>query len=180
MTDFVFIAECEKQSFGTFNVNIFVTLFAIYDNNFLSLSISLFSWRFFLNADILSSLLGLFIHVISPYFGGSSLFFAHFGENLPIWNFRISLYILYISLSGISDLPTKTLAFPSLFNHFSYFETKISLFDFRDVSHVWVYFHNVFCFGTFSGIFSWRFLLYMITTISCHFQYAYFRDAFLY
>ena len=42
MTDF-FIAECEQQSFGTFNVNIFVTLFAIYDNNLLSLSISLFS-----------------------------------------------------------------------------------------------------------------------------------------
>ena len=76
------------------------------------------------------------IHVISPYFGGSSLFFAHFGENLPIWNFRISLYILYISLFGISDLPTKTLAFPSLINHSPYFETKISLFDFRDVSHV--------------------------------------------
>ena len=78
------------------------------------------------------------IHVISPYFGGSSLFFAHFGENLPIWNLRISLYILYISLLGISYLPNKTLAFPSLFNHSPYFETKISLFDFRDVSHVWV------------------------------------------
>ena len=76
------------------------------------------------------------IHVISPYFGGSSLFLAHFGENLPIWNSRIFLYILYISLFGISDLPTKALAFPSLFNHSPYFETKISLFDFRDVSHV--------------------------------------------
>ena len=65
--------------------------------------------------------------MISPYFGGSSLFFAHFGENLPIWNFRISLYILYISLFGISDLPTKTLAFPTLFNHSPYFETKISV-----------------------------------------------------
>ena len=95
--------------------------------------------------------LGLCIHVISPYFGGSSLFFTHFGENLPIWNFRISLYILYISLFGISDLPTKTLAFPSLFNHSPYFETKISLFDFRDVSHVWVYV-KCFCNGICNSI----------------------------
>ena len=36
------------------------------------------------------------IHVISPYFGGSSLYFAFFLENLPTKIFRIS-YIFYIS-----------------------------------------------------------------------------------
>ena len=37
-------AECEQNSFCTFNVNIFLTLFAIYNyNHFLSLSIGLFS-----------------------------------------------------------------------------------------------------------------------------------------
>ena len=36
------------------------------------------------------------IHVISPYFGGSSLYFDYFCENLPMKIFRIS-YISYIS-----------------------------------------------------------------------------------
>ena len=44
------------------------------------------------------------IHVISPYFGGSFQYFAHFWESLPT---KISFYILYISLFGISGLPTK-------------------------------------------------------------------------
>ena len=43
---------------------------------------------------------------------------------------------LYISLFGISDLPTSIQEFPSLFNHSPYFERKISLFVFWDVSHV--------------------------------------------
>ena len=37
------------------------------------------------------------IHVISPYFGGSSLYFVYFPENLPTKIFRIS-YISYTSL----------------------------------------------------------------------------------
>ena len=36
------------------------------------------------------------IHVISPYFGGSSLYFVYFSENLPTEIFRIS-YISYTS-----------------------------------------------------------------------------------
>ena len=36
------------------------------------------------------------IHVISPYFGGSSLYFVYFPENLPTKIFRIS-YISYTS-----------------------------------------------------------------------------------
>ena len=36
------------------------------------------------------------IHVISPYFGGSSLYFIYFLKNLPTKIFRIS-YISYIS-----------------------------------------------------------------------------------
>ena len=36
------------------------------------------------------------IHVISPYFGGSSLYFVYFSENLPTKIFRIS-YISYTS-----------------------------------------------------------------------------------
>ena len=51
---------------------------------------------------------------------------------------EVDLYILYISLFGFSDLPTKIQIFPSLFNHSPYFEKKISLFVFSDVSHVWV------------------------------------------
>ena len=76
------------------------------------------------------------IHVISPYFGGSSLYFAHFLRKSPYENFQNFLYILYISLFGISDLPTKNPEFPSLFNHSPYLEKKISLFVFWDVSHV--------------------------------------------
>ena len=56
--------------------------------------------------------------------------------NLCIWNFKISLYTFYISLFGISDLPTKFQEFPSLFNHSPYLERQISLFVFPDVSHV--------------------------------------------
>ena len=56
----------------------------------------------------------------------------------PYEKFQNLLYILYISLFGISDLPTKLQEFPSLFNHSPYLENKISLFVFWDVSHVWV------------------------------------------
>ena len=86
------------------------------------------------------------IHVISPYFGGSSLYFAYFWENLPTKIFRISyiyIHILYISLFRISDLSTKIQEFPSLFNHSPYLEKEISLFVFWDVSHVCK------CFGQF-------------------------------
>ena len=68
--------------------------------------------------------------------------FFHFLKNLPIWNFRIYLYILYISLFGISDFSIKFQEFPSLFNHFPYLEKKISLFVFSDVSHVCLLYSN--------------------------------------
>ena len=42
------------------------------------------------------------------------------GENLPILNLRMSLFSLYISLFGISDIPSKIQEFPSLFNHSPY------------------------------------------------------------
>ena len=42
--------------------------------------------------------------------------------SIPIWNFKISLYILYICLFQISDLPISNQEFPSLFNHSPYFE----------------------------------------------------------
>ena len=74
--------------------------------------------------------------MIPPYFRGNSLYFVCFQENLPMINFRISLYILYISVFGISDLPNKIQNFPSLFNHSPDLEKKISLFVFSDVSHV--------------------------------------------
>ena len=44
------------------------------------------------------------IHVMSPYFGGSSLYFAILRKS-PYQNLRISFHILYIPLFGISGLP---------------------------------------------------------------------------
>ena len=64
--------------------------------------------------------------------------FCLFLRKSPYENFQNFLYILYISLFGISDLPTKIQEFPSLFNHSPYLEKEISLFVFWDVSHVWV------------------------------------------
>ena len=58
-------------------------------------------------------------------------------EKIPYLNFRISLYNLYISLFGFSDLPTILWEFPSLFNHSPYLKNKISLFVTSNVSHVW-------------------------------------------
>ena len=74
--------------------------------------------------------------MISPYFGGISLYFCLFLRKSPYENFLNILYILFISLFGISDLPTKIQEFPSLFNHSPYLEKKTSLFVFWDVSHV--------------------------------------------
>ena len=62
--------------------------------------------------------------------------FCLFFRKSPYENFQNFLYILYISLFGISDLPTKIQEVPSLFNHSPYLEKKISLFVFWDVSHV--------------------------------------------
>ena len=62
--------------------------------------------------------------------------FCPFLRISPYEYFQNFLYILYISLFGISDLPTKIQEFPSLFNHSPYLEKKISLFVFWDVSHV--------------------------------------------
>ena len=62
--------------------------------------------------------------------------FCLFLRKSPYENFQNFLYILYISLFGISDLPTKIQELPSLFNHSPYLEKKISLFVFWDVSHV--------------------------------------------
>ena len=64
--------------------------------------------------------------------------FCLFLRKSPYENFQNFLYILYISLFGISDLPTKTQEFPSLFNHSPYLGKKISLFVFWDISHVWL------------------------------------------
>ena len=63
--------------------------------------------------------------------------FCPFLRKSPYENFIISLYILYISLFGNPDLPTKIQKFPSLFNHSPYLEKEISLFVFPSVSHVW-------------------------------------------
>ena len=63
--------------------------------------------------------------------------FCLFLRKSPYENFQNFLFILYISLFRISDLPTKIQEFPSLFNHSPYLEKKISLFVFWDVSHVW-------------------------------------------
>ena len=87
-----------------------------------------------------------------PYIGVAAILVMHtrdislFRRELPIFclflrkspyeNFQNFLYILYVSLFGISDLPTKIEEFPSLFNHSPYLEKKISLFVFWDVSHV--------------------------------------------
>ena len=46
--------------------------------------------------------------------------FCPFLRKSPYQNFRISFYILYISLFGISGLPTKIWEFPPLFNHSPY------------------------------------------------------------
>ena len=54
----------------------------------------------------------------------------------PYQNFRISFYIVYISLFGILDLPIKFWEFPSMFNHSPYLKKKISLFVISNVS-VW-------------------------------------------
>ena len=62
--------------------------------------------------------------------------FCPFLRKSPYENFIISLYILYISLFGNPDLPTKMQKFPSLFNHSPYFEKEISLFVSPSVSHV--------------------------------------------
>ena len=62
--------------------------------------------------------------------------FCLFFRKSPYENFQNFLFILYISLFGISDLPTKIQEFPSLFNHSPYLEKKISLFVFWNVSHV--------------------------------------------
>ena len=62
--------------------------------------------------------------------------FCLFFRKSPYENFQNFLYTLYISLFGISDLPTKIQEFPSLFNHSPYLEKEISLFVFWDVSHV--------------------------------------------
>ena len=62
--------------------------------------------------------------------------FCLFLRKSPYKNFQNFLYILYISLFGISDLPTKIQEFPSLFNHSPYLGKKISLFVFWGVSHV--------------------------------------------
>ena len=53
-------------------------------------------------------------------------------------NFRISFYILYISLFGISGLPAKIWEFPSLFNHSPYLKKKISLFVISNIPYVWI------------------------------------------
>ena len=48
-------------------------------------------------------------------------------EDFPIFEkiyHRISLYILYISLNQISNLPTKIHEIPSLFNHSPYLERE--------------------------------------------------------
>ena len=62
--------------------------------------------------------------------------FYLFLRKSPYESFQNFLYILYISLFGISDLPTKIQEFPSLFNHSPYLEKEMSLFVFWDVSHV--------------------------------------------
>ena len=47
----------------------------------------------------------------------------YFSANLPIWNFKISLYNSYISsLFQISDLPIWNQEFSSLFHHSPNFE----------------------------------------------------------
>ena len=93
---------------------------------------------------------GLHLHVSGVHTCDISLFqrelpiFCLFLRKSPYENFQNFLYILYISLFGITDLPTKIQEFPSLFNHSPYLEKKISLFVFRDVSHV--------CWCTFSHL----------------------------
>ena len=62
--------------------------------------------------------------------------FCPFLRKSPYQNFRISFFILYISLFGISGLPTKIWEFTSLFNHSPYLKKKISLFVISNVSHV--------------------------------------------
>ena len=62
--------------------------------------------------------------------------FCPFLRKSPNQNLRISFCILYISLFGISGLPTKIWEYPSLFNESPYLKKKISLFVISIVSHV--------------------------------------------
>ena len=71
---------------------------------------------------------GTSIHVISPYFGRSSLYFAHFFEKISLpkfGNFLLCLIILPI------------------------WKKKISLFVISNVSHVWTQAFFFFCFFFF-------------------------------
>ena len=71
--------------------------------------------------------------MISSYFGGISLFWTKFPysefQNFPI-------YILYVSLFGILDIPTSSQEILSLFNHSPFLDRDISLFGSSSVSHV--------------------------------------------
>ena len=67
--------------------------------------------------------------------------FCPFLRKSPYQNFRISFYILYISLFGISGLPTKIWAFPSLLNHSPYLKRK-SICHFKCIT-------CVLCWGLF-------------------------------
>ena len=98
-----------------------------------------------------------FLHMQKQRCTSAPLFSLHhtcdislFRRELPIFCLflRLSPYenfqnFLYISLFGISDLPTKIQEFPPLFNHSPYLEKEISLFVFWDVSHV-CYIDNTF------------------------------------
>ena len=77
----------------------------------------------------------LSVYIISPYFGDLSYFEKIFLFRLS--DFSYKLYILYISLFGISDHHTKYQEFPS-----PYLEKEISLFCFSDVSHM----YEILCF----------------------------------
>ena len=73
------------------------------------------------------------IHVISPYFGGSYLYFAHFWENLST---KISEFTSISYTSPYLEFQVSLPKFPSLFNHSPYLKKKISLFVISNVSHV--------------------------------------------
>ena len=76
-----------------------------------------------------------FIHVISPYFGGISLYLPIF-EKISLRKFsEFPIYLIYLPIWNFRS-PYQNSEFPSLFNHSPYLEKKISLFVFWDVSHV--------------------------------------------
>ena len=93
-----------------------------------------------------------YLTTITPTLTRRLTYFRHtcdislFLRDLPIFcpflrkshyqNLRISFYILYISLFGISGLPTKIWEFPSLFNHSPYLKKKISIFVISNVSRM--------------------------------------------